>query len=119
MQAIKEHLTGLSPLYRRRTHRADADHCRARDVAAEQVVLGEILDVLGLYLSAHGGSGGEFDLFRTRLSALVDAVSPAGGIVVGVPSTISFRTISPPSPARSMDGRAQSISSIRTIRAVR
>ena len=29
-------------------------------IAAEQIVLGEILDVLGLYLSAHGGPGGEF-----------------------------------------------------------
>jgi histidinol-phosphate aminotransferase len=48
-------------------------------------VIGEILDSLGLYLSAHDGPGGEFIYSEPGYTALVDAVAPAGGIVVGVP----------------------------------
>jgi histidinol-phosphate aminotransferase len=54
-------------------------------VASEQIVLGEILHVFGLYLSANGGSGGEFIYSVPGYTALVDAVAPAGGIAVGVP----------------------------------
>jgi len=54
-------------------------------IPAEQIVLGENLDVLGLYLSAHGGSGGEFIYSEPGYTALVSAVAPAGGVVVGVP----------------------------------
>ena len=55
------------------------------NIAAEQIVLGEILDVLGLYLSAHGGPGGEFIYSEPGYTALVDAVAPASGVVVPVP----------------------------------
>jgi histidinol-phosphate aminotransferase len=49
------------------------------------IVIGEILDSLGLYLSAQGGPGGEFIYSEPGYTALVDAVAPAGGVVVGVP----------------------------------
>jgi histidinol-phosphate aminotransferase len=54
-------------------------------IASEQIVLGEVLHVFGLYLSATGGSGSEFIYSVPGYTALVDAVIPAGGIVVGVP----------------------------------
>ncbi|QAY96021.1 aspartate aminotransferase [Methylovirgula ligni] len=55
------------------------------NIAPQQIVLGEILDVLGLYLSAAGGPGGEFIYSEPGYGALVDAVAPTGGKVVGVP----------------------------------
>src|ERR1700744_5180083 len=58
-QAIKDPLDGLS----RYTGDELAELTKAiaghENIAAEQIVLGEILDVLGLYLSANGGPGGE------------------------------------------------------------
>ena len=55
------------------------------NIAPEQIVLGETLDVLGLYLAARGGPGSEFIYSEPGYTALVDAVAPAGGLVVGVP----------------------------------
>lgn len=54
-------------------------------IATKQIVLGEILDELGFFLSANGGPGGEFIYSEPGYTALVNAVAPAGGIVVGVP----------------------------------
>jgi histidinol-phosphate aminotransferase len=54
-------------------------------IATQQIVLGEVLDVLGLYLSANGGPRGEFIYSEPGYTALVNAVAPAGGVVVGVP----------------------------------
>lgn len=48
-------------------------------------MLGEHLDVLGLYLSAQGAPGGEFIYSEPGYTALVNAVAPGGGRVVGVP----------------------------------
>jgi len=55
------------------------------NVPADQVVLGEILEALGLHLAKAGPSGGEFIYSEPGYTALVDAVAPAGGVVVGVP----------------------------------
>ncbi len=54
-------------------------------VSPEQIVLGEILNALGLHLALDGGQGGEFVYSEPGYTALVDAVAPAGGVVVGVP----------------------------------
>ena len=54
-------------------------------VSPEQVILGEILDSLGLQLALDGGAGGEFVYSEPGYTALVDAVAPGGGVVVGVP----------------------------------
>jgi histidinol-phosphate aminotransferase len=54
-------------------------------VPVEQVVLGEILGALGLYLSGQGGPGGEFIYSTPGYLALVDAASRVGGIGVPVP----------------------------------
>ncbi|MBO4224702.1 histidinol-phosphate transaminase [Bradyrhizobium neotropicale] len=85
VEAIKAHLTGLSRYTGDELTELTRTIAAHENVAAEQVVLGEILDVLGLYLSARGGTGGEFIYSEPGYTALVDAVSPAGGIVVGVP----------------------------------
>lgn len=55
------------------------------NVPAAQVVLGEILEELGLYLAKTGPTGGEFVYSEPGYGALVNAARPAGGVVVGVP----------------------------------
>jgi histidinol-phosphate aminotransferase len=85
LQAVKAHLEGLS----RYTGEELADLTNTvaarENVDSQHIVLGENLNVLGLYLSARGGPGGEFIYSEPGYTALVDAVSPAGGSVVGVP----------------------------------
>ena len=54
-------------------------------VSPDQIILGEILDSLGLRLALDGGAGGEFIYSEPGYTALVDAVAPGGGVVVGVP----------------------------------
>jgi histidinol-phosphate aminotransferase len=59
-------------------------------VPAEQIVLGEILGALGLYLGSQGGPGGEFIYSTPGYLALVDAASHVGGVGVGVPLDKSY-----------------------------
>jgi histidinol-phosphate aminotransferase len=54
-------------------------------VSADQIVLGEILEALGLHLASDGPAGGEFIYSEPGYAVLVNAVRPAGGVVVGVP----------------------------------
>ncbi|MGY4177766.1 histidinol-phosphate aminotransferase [Bradyrhizobium sp. USDA 4518] len=54
------------------------------NVSAEQIVLGEILEALGLFLAERGPSGGEFIYSEPGYTALVDAVA-GGAVVIGVP----------------------------------
>ncbi|MBB6144158.1 histidinol-phosphate aminotransferase [Silvibacterium bohemicum] len=54
-------------------------------VPVEQVVLGEILGALGLYLGSQKGPGGEFVYSTPGYLALIDAASRVGGIGVPVP----------------------------------
>jgi histidinol-phosphate aminotransferase len=108
VQAIKEHLTGLSRYTGDELAELTQTIAARENVAAEQVVLGEILDVLGLYLSAHGGSGGEFVYSEPGYTALVDAVSPAGGIVVGVPLNDQLQN-DLPAIAGKVNGRTRAV----------
>src|ERR1700704_2189240 len=55
------------------------------DVSANQIVLGEILEALGLHLAMNGPGGGELIYSEPGYTALVDAVAPGGGVVIGVP----------------------------------
>jgi histidinol-phosphate aminotransferase len=50
-----------------------------------QVVLGEILGALGLYLGQQGGPGGEFLYSTPGYLALIDAAARVGGVGVPVP----------------------------------
>jgi histidinol-phosphate aminotransferase len=54
-------------------------------VPVEQVVLGEILDLLGLFLGSSGGPGGEFVYSTPGYLALIDAAARVGGVGVPVP----------------------------------
>lgn len=54
-------------------------------VPVEQIVLGEILGALGLYLGGQGGPAGEFIYSTPGYLALVDAASHVGSIGIPVP----------------------------------
>jgi histidinol-phosphate aminotransferase len=56
-------------------------------VPVEQVVLGEILGALGLYLGSEGGPGGQFIYSTPGYLALIDSASRVGGI--GVPVALN------------------------------
>jgi histidinol-phosphate aminotransferase len=59
-------------------------------VPVEQVVLGEILDALGLYLGSQGGPGGEFIYSTPGYLALIDAAARVGGVGVPVPLNAKY-----------------------------
>jgi histidinol-phosphate aminotransferase len=54
-------------------------------VSPEQIVLGELLEPLGLVLSQQSGPGGEFIYSVPGYPALVDAAARVGGVVISVP----------------------------------
>lgn len=54
-------------------------------VSVDQVLLGEALGGLGLYLGSTGGAGGEFIYSTPGYLALVDAAARVGGVGVPVP----------------------------------
>lgn len=56
----------------------------------EQVLLGEILNVLGPHLGNQGGPGGEFIYSSPGYLALVDAAQQAGGVEVPVPLNAQY-----------------------------
>ncbi len=51
----------------------------------EQIILGEILEPLGAYLSRQGGPGGEFIYSDPGYTALIDSAVAVGGRAVGLP----------------------------------
>jgi len=60
-------------------------------VPVEQVVLGEILGFLGLYLGSQGGPGGEFIYSTPGYLALIDAAARVGGVGVPVPLSTQYQ----------------------------
>ncbi|MBI5132721.1 MAG: aminotransferase class I/II-fold pyridoxal phosphate-dependent enzyme [Rhodopseudomonas palustris] len=85
LQAINDALSGVSRYAGDDLAALKATIAAEDDVAPEQIVLGEVLNVFGLYLAAHGGPGGDFLYSEPGYTALVDAVAPADGNVVGIP----------------------------------
>lgn len=69
-------------------------------VSPEQIVPGEILGALGLYLGRVGGPGGEFVYSTPGYLALVDAASHVGGVGVGVPLNAQYENDLPALLAR-------------------
>ncbi len=57
-------------------------------IPVEQVVLGEILDLLGLFLGSSGGPGGEFLYSTPGYLAFIDAAAHVGGIGIPVPLNV-------------------------------
>jgi histidinol-phosphate aminotransferase len=60
-------------------------------VPVEQVVLGEILGLLGLYLGSRDGPGGEFIYSTPGYLALIAAAARVGGIGVPVPLNARYQ----------------------------
>jgi histidinol-phosphate aminotransferase len=60
-------------------------------IPVEQVVLGEILDLLGSFLSSSGGPGGEFLYSTPGYLALIDAAALVGGVGVSVPLNAQYQ----------------------------
>lgn len=70
--------------------RSDADRlvaqiARLEGIDGRQIVMGEMLEVLGLFLAAQTPVGGRFVYSVPGYTALVDAARPLGGEPVGVP----------------------------------
>ncbi len=85
LAAIQADLAGL--------HRYTGDEAAAlahqiaafENVAPEQILLGEVLEPLGLHLGLQGGPGAEYVYSVPGYPALVDAAGRVGGVVVPVP----------------------------------
>ena len=67
---------------------------------ADHVILGEVLDGLGLLLGTQGGPGGEFVYSTPGYLALVDATSHVGGVSVAVPLDAQQRNDLPATAAK-------------------
>ncbi|MGC4027526.1 MAG: histidinol-phosphate transaminase [Steroidobacteraceae bacterium] len=84
--AVREEMSGL---YRYVTNAEVAELtallAAKEGVAPEQIVLGDLLEPLGLYLSLKEGPGGEFIYSVPGYPALTDAAARVGGVVIGVP----------------------------------
>ena len=69
LSAIRAHLADLSRYAGDEVTALTSAISEREEIPTEQIVLGEILDVLGLYLSASGGPGGEFVYSAAALAA--------------------------------------------------
>jgi histidinol-phosphate aminotransferase len=85
VEAIQNALTGIARYAGNDAHALERQIADREGVSPDQIILGEILDSLGLQLALAGGAGGEFIYSEPGYTALVDAVAPGGGVVVGVP----------------------------------
>ncbi|MDX3884899.1 MAG: histidinol-phosphate transaminase [Sphingomonas sp.] len=112
-QAIAAHAQGIH----RYVDQGEVDALTAQIAALEQVrpdqvVIGEVLEPLGLYLarqraSGAGGSGGI--VYSTPgYTALVDAAAPLGGVAVGVPLNARLEN-DLPALARAVDDRTLAV----------
>ena len=77
-------------------------------VPAEQVLLGEILDVLGLHLGSQGGPGGEFIYSSPGYLALINAAGRVGGKGVPVPLNAHYQNDLPAIEAK-INGNTRAI----------
>ncbi|MEE9913529.1 MAG: aminotransferase class I/II-fold pyridoxal phosphate-dependent enzyme [Deltaproteobacteria bacterium] len=59
-------------------------------VEADQIIPGEILDLLGIHLGLKGGPGGEFIYSVPGYPVLVNAAAGVGGVVISVPLTANL-----------------------------
>jgi histidinol-phosphate aminotransferase len=85
VQAIQNALTEIARYAGDDARALEQQIADREGVLPDQIILGEILDSLGLQLALDGGAGGEFIYSEPGYTALVDAVAPGGGVVVGVP----------------------------------
>lgn len=91
-QAIARELSQVNRYADETTAAAFAEQIAAYEqVPVEQVVLGEILGLLGLYLGSKGGPGGEFLYSTPGYLALIDSAANVGSVGVGVPLNAEYR----------------------------
>jgi histidinol-phosphate aminotransferase len=100
VEAIQNALTGIARYASDDARALEQQIADREGVSPEQIILGEILDSLGLQLALDGGAGGEFIYSEPGYTALVDAVAPGGGVVVGVPLNAHFENDLPAIAAR-------------------
>ena len=97
VEAIQNALTGIARYAGDDAHALERQLADREGVSPDQIILGEILDALGLQLAL---AGGEFIYSEPGYTALVDAVAPAGGVVVGVPLNADLENDLPAIAAR-------------------
>ncbi len=115
--AIQQQLSRLSRYADSTAAQSFAEQIAAYErIPVEQVVLGEILGALGLYLGSQGGPGGEFIYSKPGYLALIDAASRVGGIGVPVPLDAQYSNDLPALSRRSTAKPAPSTSSTHTTR---
>ena len=91
-QAIARELSQANRYADETTATAFAEQVAAYEqVSVEQVVLGEILGLLGLYLGSQGGPGGEFLYSTPGYLALIDSAANVGSVGVGVPLNAEYK----------------------------
>lgn len=100
VNAIRNALTGIARYAGDDVHALEQQIADREGVSPDQIILGEILESLGLQLALHGGAGGEFIYSEPGYTALVDAVAPGGGVVVGVPLNANLENDLPAIAAR-------------------
>jgi histidinol-phosphate aminotransferase len=99
-EAIQNALTGIARYAGDDAHAFEQQIAEREGVSPDQIILGEILDSLGLQLALDGAAGGEFIYSEPGYTALVDAVAPGGGVVVGVPLNADLENDLPTIAAR-------------------
>jgi histidinol-phosphate aminotransferase len=85
IQALATELHGLERYTGEEAHDLTRQIAQLENVPEEQVVLGEVLEPLGLQLGLQGGPGGEFLYSEPGYTALVDAARPVGGVALPIP----------------------------------
>jgi histidinol-phosphate aminotransferase len=89
--AIQRELSRLSRYADASSAQAFAEQIAAYErVPVDQIVLGEVLGALGLYLGSKGGPGGEFVYSTPGYLALIDAASHVGGVGIPVPLNAKY-----------------------------
>ncbi len=90
--AIAHELSHINRYADAATAQAFAEQVAAHEqIPIDQVVLGEILGLLGLYLGSQGGPGGEFLYSTPGYLALIDSAANVGSIGVSVPLNAEYR----------------------------
>jgi histidinol-phosphate aminotransferase len=85
-EAIQQEFTRLSRYADRQAAQLLSEQIATYEqVPVEQVVLGEVLGFLGLYLGSQGGPGGEFINSTPGYLALIDAAARVGGVGIPIP----------------------------------
>jgi histidinol-phosphate aminotransferase len=84
-QALRLELHGLERYTEDEARALIRQIAQFEQVPDEQVILGDILEPLGVHLGLQGGPGGEFLYSVPGYPVLVDAAGPVGGVGIPIP----------------------------------